>query len=105
MAVINYSTDEIPGWDLPEMDPKIAAKFKSQLFVDEHTQQRFSLHRLVSENEENMRVPVGLALAIRFVIVDHRRKLEKPFSVQEELALLNSVDAVMSGYYKYVAII
>jgi len=98
MAVIDYQSDGIPAWDHPEFDEKIVARLKSQLFVGE-ANLKFAHHTNYSEYEENMRVPIRMALRLREKIVEQRKQLDKPFSWAEESQLLGSIDKIMAGYY------
>lgn len=104
MAVINYETDGIPSWEMPEFDAKTRVELKKQLFLDQDTRLCFAHRPYVSECDDNLRVPVRMASTLRQVIVSQRRRLERPLAVLEELALLNTIDSIMNGYYEYVSL-
>lgn len=98
MAVIDYDTDKIASWDLPEMDPQMATQLREVLFLDETTK-RFAHHSWVSKCEENMRVPVRLALSLRKTIMSSCKTLDEEMEGSEVNTLLGTVDGIMNGYY------
>lgn len=98
MAVMDYQSDGIPFWDMPEVDEALGSRLKSQLFLEESTL-KFAHHTVVSEYEENMRVPIRLGLQLRQAIINQRKELDQPFSWPEEGKLLGAIDGLMAGYY------
>jgi hypothetical protein len=94
MGVMDYRTDGIPGWELPEVDPTLAATLQSQLFLDK-PHMRWAHHSKVSENEENMRVPIRMATLTKKAI----RNAIPVLDVQSELNLFNIVDNFMVAYF------
>lgn len=98
MAAIDYQCDGIPAWEMPEFDGKIAASLKKELFLEESTR-HFAHHTTVSEYEENMRVPIRLALKLRQAVIAQRKSLDHPFVWAEEAQLLGTIDKLMNGYY------
>mmetsp|Transcript_29300 Transcript_29300/g.44335 ORF Transcript_29300/g.44335 Transcript_29300/m.44335 type:complete len:379 (-) Transcript_29300:217-1353(-) len=98
MAVVDYDTDKLASWDLPEIDPQIATQLREVLFLDESTK-RFTHHSWVSKCEENMRVPVRLALSIRKTIMSESKRLDQPMEGAEVNGMLSTADGIMNGYY------
>jgi hypothetical protein len=61
MAVINYETDGIPSWEMPEFDAQTRVELEKQLFLDQETRLCFAHRPYVSECDDNLRVPVRMA--------------------------------------------
>ena len=99
MAVIDYSADGIPAWDLPEVEPDLAKSLKKQLFLDNY-HMRWAHHSRVSENEENMRVPIRMSLMTKKVIRSARQRLPRgTIPTLHEVQLINILDEFMTNYY------
>jgi hypothetical protein len=65
MASIDYPADKVPGWKIPKLvenAPEELEQVRSQLFLEGNTLTRRWVHRERSEHEENLRVPIRLAL-------------------------------------------
>eukprot|EP00548_Thalassiothrix_antarctica_P000828 CAMPEP_0194147076 /NCGR_PEP_ID=MMETSP0152-20130528/22509_1 /TAXON_ID=1049557 /ORGANISM="Thalassiothrix antarctica, Strain L6-D1" /LENGTH=375 /DNA_ID=CAMNT_0038847765 /DNA_START=70 /DNA_END=1197 /DNA_ORIENTATION=- len=99
MCVMDYQNDKVASWDLPEIDPQIAVKLREQLFLNDKTK-AFAHHSWISKCEENMRVPIRLALLLRKQIMSQSKKLEQPLIGAEENRMLGTVDAIMNAYYE-----
>jgi hypothetical protein len=104
MAVIDYQSDGVPAWEHPEFDEKVMVRLKKQLFLT-NDNLKFAHHRNYSEYEENMRVPIRMALRLREVVIGQRKQLDKPFGWAEEAQLLGTIDKLMVGYYGYVIVL
>lgn len=103
MSMIDYPTEGIPAWEMPEFDAASRSVLKKQLFPEQATL-RFAHREQVSECDDNVRVSVCLAFTLRQAVVAQRSRLEKPLAVFEELALLNTIDAIVNAYYGYVSV-
>jgi hypothetical protein len=97
MAVMDYRTDGIPGWELPEVEPNLAVTLKEQLFLDVY-RMRWAHHSRVSENEENMRVPTRMALLTKKAIRNAGDRVPL-LDMASELNMFNIVDSFMVGYF------
>lgn len=101
MAVIDYPTDLVPPWDLPELDENERAEIKSHLYMDTgggSSAQRWA-HEQRSEWEESMRVPNSLAFDLRCAIRDSSKVLKEKLDSSGESSMLESVNTFMGGYY------
>jgi len=103
MAVIDYPSDAIPGWALPQMDANMQKLLQKQLMVLDPSNtniQWAAAHHRVSEEEATMRVPIRLSLMTKQVIRSARHRLPKgTIHKQQELQLMTIVDNFMVGYY------
>eukprot|EP00542_Grammatophora_oceanica_P014437 CAMPEP_0194047292 /NCGR_PEP_ID=MMETSP0009_2-20130614/23831_1 /TAXON_ID=210454 /ORGANISM="Grammatophora oceanica, Strain CCMP 410" /LENGTH=271 /DNA_ID=CAMNT_0038692849 /DNA_START=539 /DNA_END=1354 /DNA_ORIENTATION=+ len=97
MGVLQYESDGIPSWEFAEMDPALAEHLKKSLFLGENM--AYTQRSQISEEEENMRVPVRLVLELRKCLRAQRKRLTKSFPTIEENKLLGSIDGIMEGYY------
>lgn len=102
MAMIDYKTTKIPSWDCPELTQEESDQIKSDIYceTDSPINALRWAHKVRSEEEENMRVPVRMAYALRETI--HSEKIlfgsDKLETTQENM-LLASVSSFMNGYY------
>lgn len=96
MAILNYQTDGIPNWKIPELNGVELDYVMNNLLFHPQNRQYAILSR--SEYEENTRVPILVALLLRKSIVEHAKRLPKPLPVPQELNLLKSADACIAGF-------
>lgn len=105
MAVIDYPTSHCPAWDVPELSQEENEAIKSILFCQVPDSPRNSLrwaHRIRTEEEESMRVPVIMGFELRRAIHSQCTRFgSKKMETNQELKLLGSVDSFMNAYYGY----
>jgi predicted membrane chloride channel (bestrophin family) len=103
MTSIDYPTDMIPGWKIPELAENAPEEFelvRSQLFLEGNLTARRWVHQQRTEYEENLRIPVRLAYLLRQTIHRQAQHLTTlPLQVTQELKLLTFVDSFMTNYY------
>ena len=100
MAVIDYPTDKVPAWDVPELSGKELEDIKRNTYLN--TDVRKLMHAKRSEYEESMRVPIRMSYLLKKSIHSQSRKdskLKEPMSAAQEMKLIGSDDAYMQGYY------
>ena len=95
MAVIDYRTDNIPAWDVPELDPKESAQVKAD------AQSNFRKDTFLERNgfEESMRVPPIMAFKLRWCLDTSEDRLSGKMKEFREFSLFNHVDGFMKAYY------
>jgi hypothetical protein len=104
MAVVDYPTDQIPAWAIPELNGSELDDVKENVFVpvtDTTTTsnvQRWA-HKPHDAWEETKRVPVRLEYLLQNSLHSQSRRLKKPIHVTQEIRLLASVGSFMTGYY------
>lgn len=96
MAILNYGTDGIPNWKVPELNGTELSYVMENLLFHPQNSHYAILPR--SEYEENMRVPILVGLLLRKSIVEHAKRLPEPLAVPLELKLLSSADACVAGF-------
>merc|ERR1712176_712229 len=95
MAVIDYPSDKIPGWTLPELKGPVKEFVMRCISVS-----RSSAVHVCVESEQNMRVPIQLAFYVRdeiFTINDHTTAEIGGWHLGK---LFGSLDSFMAGYYE-----
>lgn len=98
MAMMDYATDGIPAWEIPEFDAERRAVLAKQLSPEV----QFANRAKGLECDNNVRVPFCLAFTLRQAVVTQRTRLDAPLAVLEELALLNTIDSMVNAYFGYV---
>jgi len=96
MVVIDYPTDFVAAWDIPELQGEERSLVKNGLTGP--LRSRWS-HSRRGEWEETMRVPIRLAYLVRKALHSNTTRLRVPLAIPQELKLLGCVDTFMSGYY------
>jgi predicted membrane chloride channel (bestrophin family) len=96
MAVIDYPTDFIAAWDIPELKGEELEDIKNVLTGP--CSKRWA-HAERGEWENSMRVPIRIAYLLRKTIHAQDKRLQVPMVTAHENKLLASVDTFMSGYY------
>jgi hypothetical protein len=96
MAVLNYSTDGKPNWKVEELNGAELEYVMDNLLFHPQNRQYAILSR--SEYEENIRVPILVALLLRRTLAEHEKRLPKPLELPQEMRLFASVDACMAGF-------
>lgn len=103
MTSIDYPTDKIPGWKIPELFENAPEEFelvRQQLLLEENAISRRWAHQPRTHYEENLRIPVRLAYLLRQTIHRQPQALTTlPLQVTQELKLLTFVDSFMTNYY------
>mmetsp|Transcript_6864 Transcript_6864/g.8896 ORF Transcript_6864/g.8896 Transcript_6864/m.8896 type:complete len:375 (-) Transcript_6864:91-1215(-) len=96
MAVIDYPTDFIAAWDVPELKGEEKEDIRNTLLGP--IAKRYS-HIELGEWEDTMRVPIRIAYLLRKTIHAHSTRLNAKLETSHENKLHASVDSFMSGYY------
>ena len=96
MAILNYSTDGIPNWKVPELNGSELTYVMDNLLFQPHNRHYAILPR--SEYEENNRVPILVAMLLRRTLAEHVKRLPAPLAVPQEMKLLSSADACVAGF-------
>lgn len=97
MAVIDYPTDFIAAWDVPELQGEELQDIQHNMYLNPSN--RFMVHEDRSPFEESMRVPIRISYLLKKSLHKHAKVLNVPVHFLEYLKLLNSVDDFMTGYY------
>lgn len=105
MAVVDYATDHIPPWELPELNGVELQDVKDNLFVIEsHDEMDTSVrrwqHNHHGEWEDSLRVPVRLEYLLKKSLHSQSQHLTNdPLPWIYEARLLSCVGSFMGGYY------
>jgi hypothetical protein len=99
MAVVDYPTDKIPAWTVPELNGFERDDVRRNLFLEEDSPARRWAHKPRDEWEETMRVPVRLEYLLQTTLHSQRRRLKVPIQIPQEARLLVNVSNFMVGYY------
>ena len=95
MAVIDYRTESIAAWDVPELDPKESAQVKA----DAQSDFRKDTFPERSGFEESTRVPPIMAFKLRWCLDTSEDRLSGRMKEFRGLGLFNHVDEFMKAYY------
>ena len=93
VAVIEYRSEKIAAWDVPEMTGVELDYCKPTNAWRRHSQMPFT------EYTDSMRVPLRMAYLLRESILSQEGRLSKPLAMAQENKLLGSVDSFLGGYY------
>jgi len=107
MAVLDYETDKIPPWKIPELNGVELEDILNTLFATEPEVQepmtssvRRWAHDQHGDWEDTLRVPVRLCYLLKKSIHSQNERLtQAPVAWLYESRLLANVDSFMSGYY------
>ena len=101
MAVIDFSTDGVPAWEVPELNGKEKQYVMNTLYADNNSIQsnrRWAHHgQAASDWEESMRVPIRLEYLLCTAIHAQAKTLTEDLGLFEN-KLLGSVGSFMVGY-------
>jgi predicted membrane chloride channel (bestrophin family) len=97
MAVVDYRSDKVPAWEVPELDAEEAAELKMELYTGFGDEQ-FS-ETTGTELAMTQRVPILMAYKLRCCIDSSSDRLSQKPDELRSLKLYDSVDTFMGGYY------
>lgn len=96
MVVIDYPTNFVAAWDIPELQGDERELVRTLLTTPLAT--RWA-HSERGEWENTMRVPIKIAYLLRQTVHSQSRRIRPPIHVNFEAKLLGTVDTFMTGYY------
>jgi predicted membrane chloride channel (bestrophin family) len=98
MAVVDYRSDKVPAWEIPELlGGEEAAELKRLLYMDFGDEQFSDTTR--TEFAMTLRVPALMAYKLRCCIDSSSDRLSEKMDELRALKLYDSVDSFMGGYY------
>lgn len=98
MAVIDYPTDGVLAWEVPELNGKEKEDVLRNSYANPSVQ-RFSHGQQCQDWEEAMRVPVRLEYLLNKTIHSQGSRLSEPLPAIFENRLLGSVGSFMNAFY------
>ena len=115
MAVIDYPTDFIASWKVPELQGEELEDIMKHSFYQNGGDMKAFRHEARSEFEESMRVPIRISYLLKKSIQKHSKMLlieehstgtsktvagaGGPIATSHYVNLLKNVDEFMNGYY------
>lgn len=108
MAVIDYESEKVAVWKIPELNGVEKEDIMNNLFVldppEEENELSTSVRRWAHDNhcewEDSLRVPVRLAYLLKKSIHSQGERLtQDPIPWANENRMLGCVDSFMSGFY------
>jgi len=98
MAVVDYPTDKVAAWNVPELKGAEKLEIQESIFFEGGGKKRWGDKKL-SEWEESLRVPIRMAYLLRKTIHAQKHYLDEPMALSTEDRMHTSVDSYMGGYY------
>jgi hypothetical protein len=97
MAVVDYPTDLVPAWDVPELQGEELSDIQRNTYVNPEL--RCFHHEERPEFEESMRVPIRMSYLLKKSLNSQGQRLTTPIHALQLQKLFASVDGFMHGYY------